>query len=178
MGLRHGAMTAQLRDDQRVLDRLGQVGEELLHHLGGLQPRLGTAFGAVVHFHIGRIGDAQHGVVRVAEAAVGEAAGIGRDQRQVAVIGQVDQLLLGRHLDGIVAPRQFDIEAVTIDRLKPVGIGPGPIRLAFGKQAGNAALAPGCQRDQALAEPRQRIEADMGGQLDRAIQMRRRYQRT
>ena len=165
-----------LGHDQSVLDRLGQVGEQLLHHLGGLQPRLGTAFGTVVHFDIGRIGDAQHGVMCIAEAAIGKATGVGRDQGQVAIIGQVDQLLLGRHLDRVVATCEFDVQPVAEDRRKPTGIGFRPVRLAFRKQAGDTALATSGQRDQALAELLQRVETDMRGEFDRAIQMRRRHQ--
>ena len=70
-------------------------------------PSLSQASGdevdAVGAFDIGRIGDAQHGVVRGVEAGVGIGGGVGRDQRQVARVGEVDQRVLGRLLDRVAA---------------------------------------------------------------------------
>jgi hypothetical protein len=71
---------AALGDDHRVGDALGQIGEQRLHLAGGLHPRAsGELLRAIVAGDIGRAGDAQHRVVRLVEALVGEAARVGRD---------------------------------------------------------------------------------------------------
>jgi hypothetical protein len=119
-GRRH---RAALRHHQRVRDRLRQVGEQVLHDLGRLHPRFRAGARPVLAVDIGRAGDAQHRVVRLSERRVGEAAGIGRDQRQVAGIGEVDQRRLRRGLDRVAAPGQLHVEPVAEQRLQPVGIG-------------------------------------------------------
>ena len=41
---------AALRNDQRIVDRFGQIGEQLLHHLGGFQPGIGARADAILAF--------------------------------------------------------------------------------------------------------------------------------
>ena len=54
-------------DHQRVVHRLGQVAECVLHRLGGLQPRLWARNAPILALDIGRLRDAQHRVVRGVE---------------------------------------------------------------------------------------------------------------
>jgi hypothetical protein len=65
LALRRGDRAA-LGDDGGVGDRLGQVGEQLGHRRGRLEPGFGRRGGGRA-FDIGRLGDAQHGVVRGVE---------------------------------------------------------------------------------------------------------------
>ena len=168
---------AALGDDQGIVDRLGQVGEQLPHRLGGLEPGVGTGADAILALDIGRMGDAQHRVMRVEEVAVREAAGVRRDQRQVALIGEVDQRLFGRLFDHVATAGELDIEAVGEQRLQPVEIGGGPVGLVLVDQPGERALAARGQRDQPVAAPFERGEVDMRRQFDRAFEMREADQR-
>ena len=94
-------------------------------------------------FDIGRIGDAQHRIVRGVEARVGVSRRVGRDQRQVARISEVDQRLFRGLLDRIVArATDLDVEPVGKQRLKPVQIGFGLVALPFGEQPRERAFAP------------------------------------
>ncbi|PAV92808.1 hypothetical protein WR25_06483 [Diploscapter pachys] len=111
--------------------------------------------------------DAQHGIVRVEEAAVGKAARIGRDQRQVTIIGKVDQRLFGRFLHRVAPADEFDVQPVGEQRLQPVAIGARAVRLIFVEQARQSAFGPRGQRDQTIGSPFQRSEIDMRRQFDR-----------
>ena len=162
--------SAALGDDQRVGDGLGQVGERLLHDRGRLDPRFCARAGAVGGVDVGRMGDAEHGVVRGVKARLGELGRIAGDQRQIAGIGERDQTFLGRILHRIAAARQLDIEPACEQRLQPVAIGLGRARLAIGIEAGQSALAGAGQRDQAFAvafEIGQRhVRIELGGPIE------------
>ena len=110
---------AALSYDQGVGQRLGQVGEQLAHHRPGLDPGFAWATRPVGRIDMGRIGDAQHGIVRRVAARIGEVCRVGRHQRQVPRKGQVDQRILGRFLGWIVAAGDFQIEPIREQRLKP-----------------------------------------------------------
>src|SRR3546814_9408010 len=56
---------------------------------------MGARGAAIVRFHIGAVGDAEHRVMRGVEIRLGVTDRIGRDQRQVAGIGKVDQRVFG-----------------------------------------------------------------------------------
>ena len=74
-----------------VGDGLRQVGEQLGHGRAVLQPGLGRGGRPVGGFDIGRIGDAQHGVMRGVEFALEILGGVGGDERQVERISEVDE---------------------------------------------------------------------------------------
>ena len=90
---------------------------------------------------MGRIGDAQHGIVRRVKARFGKLRRVGRDQRQVAGIGQRDQRLFRGFLHRIVAPGDLDIEPFGKQPLQPLAIGLGRVLLALGQQPRQRALA-------------------------------------
>ena len=119
--------SAALGDDGGVGDRFGQVGEQLGHRRAGLEPGFGRRGRPVGVFDVGRVGDAQQGVVRVVEARLGVASRVGRDERQVGGVGEVDQRGFGGLLDGIAAARQLDVKAIGEQRLQPRGIGLGGV---------------------------------------------------
>ncbi|MCY1170735.1 hypothetical protein D9M73_108220 [compost metagenome] len=170
------ADAAALRHHQRVGDRLGQVGEQLAHVLGGLHPRIGRGARPVFAGDIGRIGDAQQRIVRLAEILRGEAARVGRDQRQIAVIGEIEQRRFGLAFDLVEPPGQLDIEPVGEQRLQAIGISQRALRLILGEQPRQAAFAPGGEREQAVGMPLQRREIDMRREFQRPIKMRARHQ--
>jgi hypothetical protein len=58
---------------------------------------------------------------------------IGGDQWQFESIGKVDQPTLGRFLDRIAAPRQFDIQTLGENRLQSPGVGTRFVGLSVGE---------------------------------------------
>ena len=107
LGRREGAA---LRDDEGVGGRLGQVGEQLLHHRRRLDERLGARARPLRAVEMARMGDAQHRVVRGVHVRIAEIRRVGRDQRQVERVGELDQGVLRRVLDRVAAARQLDVE--------------------------------------------------------------------
>ena len=174
--LRRDRRTA-LRDVQRHVDRLGQVAEQRAHHRRGFHPRVRRAARAVLGRDIGRSGDAQHRVMRLVERVVGEAARVGRDQRQIAIIGEIDKRGFGGLLHCIAAPRELDIKASGEKRFQPVGIAACMVMLAVGEHPGQRALARPGQRNQPVGAPGERVDRHIGRMLDRAVEMRHRHQR-
>ena len=169
LGRRH---RAALRHHHRVGDRLGQILEQRDHRIGGLHPRIGRALRAIVAFDIGRIGDAQHRIMRAAEAMLGKAARIRGDDRQPAIIRQVEQRRLGPLFHRIVAPREFDIQPIAEQARQPIGIGQRARGLVLGEQPRERPLATGGERDQPAAELGKGVESDMRRQVNRPIEVR------
>jgi len=106
---------AAARDREGVVDRLGQVGEQLGHLarrleavLRGQAPALGLA-------DVAALGDAQQRIVGLVHLGVGEEHLVGRDQRQVVGIGQIDQAVLDARLLGQAVAHDFDIEPARED---------------------------------------------------------------
>ena len=116
---RFRAKGAAQRDFHAVAGGLGEVGEFFQHFRAGGEAVLGREFPAVVVGDQRALGDAQQGVVGVVIRARREIGLVGRNQRQVAAVGEVEQ----RRLDPFFAFRpvalQFDIE---------------PLRENFGKR--------------------------------------------
>ncbi len=171
-----GGDSAAQGDDGGIGDRLGQVGEQMPHGFAVLEPCLGRGGRPLGGLDIGRIGDAQHGVVRRMELALEILGRIGGDQRQVERISEIDQPLLGGLLDGVAAPAELDIEALREQAGEPLGIGPRLVILAVGEQAGHGALPARGQRDQAVGGAAERREEDVRLFLRRAVEVRLRHQ--
>ena len=169
---------AALRHDQRVGQRLGQILEQPLHLRRRLHPGVGRTGATIGRLDIGAVGDAQHHVMRRVEFRLGKAGRVGSDQRQIAVIGQVEQLRLRLALDRVQPAANLDIEAIGEQRLQPVGIGERSVGLILGEQAGDRSLAAGGQRDHAVGAPLQHVERNMGHFLQRPVEMRHRDERT
>ena len=123
-----------------------------------------------------RAGDAQHRVVRLVHVRFGEIGGVGRHQRQVARIGEIDQCRFGALLGRIAAPCQFDIEPVGEQRLQTVEQGLGMALLAFGKQPRDRAFARTGEGDQAVGTAIEVADPDMRFEFERAFEMRLRHE--
>ena len=91
--------------------------------------------------------------MRGMEFGLGEAGRVGRDQRQVATIGKLDQGLLGGLLGRIAAPRQLDIEPPGEQPFERVRIARRRIGLFARQQLGERALGAAGQRDQPVGAP-------------------------
>jgi len=122
------------------------------------------------------LGDAQHGVVRGVEAGIGIRCGVGRDERQVAGVGELDQRILRRLLDRVVAANDLDVEPLREKSFEPLKIGSGLVVLAVGNQPRERALRARGERDQPVGEAVELGEGNMRLLLQRAVEMRRRDQ--
>jgi len=110
------------------------------------------------------------------EAGVGIGRRVGRDERQVASEGEVDQPLFGRFLDLIAATDDLNVKPIREQRLQPVEIGRGLAVLPVRKQPGERTLPARGQCDQAAGRAIERAKSDVRIFGDRAIEMGRRNQ--
>ena len=110
--------------------------------------------------------------MRVVEIGLGEAGRVGADQRQVARIGEVDQLGLGAGLHLVVAAGDLDIEPVGEQRLELRDIGLGGLVLPLGIEPGECTLGTCGQAEQAVGMPGERREGDVRIFLDRPVEVR------
>ena len=103
---------------------------------------------------------------------------VGRDERQVARIGQLDQRRLRRLLDRIAAPAELDIEAAREQRFEPLGHRVRRVVLPLGDAGGRARLRrPPVSAISPSVRPSSASKRDMRVLLDRPVEMRRRDQR-
>ena len=97
-------------DHQSIRERLGQVGEQLSHLGGALQPVLRGRPPPLGLGDLGAVGNAQQDVVRLPLGRLDELHVVGGDQGQLAFDRQVDQrrLDLVLHLEAVA--HQLDVE--------------------------------------------------------------------
>jgi hypothetical protein len=115
--------------------------------------------------------------MRLVKARLGKAGGVGRDQRQAARIGEIDQPILGPRLSRIVAAADLDIEPVGKQLFQRRAIVCGCARLILGIEPRQRPLPARREAEQIVGPPGERLEADMGLLLDRPVKMRHRDKR-
>ena len=149
-------------DDQRVVDGFGQVGEERTHLLGRLEAMFRRQAATIGLADVGALGDAEQRIVRLVERVVGEVDVVGRDQRQLAAIGQLDQrgLQLGLAFEAVAL--QLDVEPAVEDLGQTAQQGLGERALRFVDQSSDGTAGTAGQRDQALVVGGQHVEIDLG----------------
>ena len=99
-------------DLERVLQRLGQIGETLTHFIRRGQMVLVGDLAPVGDGDIGTTGDTQQRIMCLVHAGIGEIGLIRSDQRQVAGIGFIDQPVFRLQFLRPAMALQFDIEAI------------------------------------------------------------------
>src|SRR5262245_5857799 len=99
--------------------------------------------------------------MRCVESRLGILGRIGRDEREVERIGEIDQATFRRLLYRIAAPRHLDVETIGEQGLQSPRISAGLLGLAVGKQAGQSPLASRRQANQPLGSALQGVERDM-----------------
>ena len=90
---------AALRDDQAVIDRFRQIGEQRAHFLGAFKAMLRGHPPAMLMADGDALGDAQQGVVGLVHRAVGEIGNHWSPPAAHPIIGEVEQTLFHRRLD-------------------------------------------------------------------------------
>ena len=139
---------AALRDRQRVVAGLRQIGEQRAHVGGGFEPVLRGDAAAIAFRQQTALGDAQQGVVRLEHRRRGEEAVVGGDQRQARGIGERDQAGLDGVLQRLAVAMQLHHAAIG-ERLGEAGeqrLGLG--FLPLGQQPGDRAVGAAGQQDQ------------------------------
>ncbi len=101
-----------------------------------------------------------------------ETGGIGGYQRQVAIIGELNQPLLRRIFHRVAGARQFDIEAAGEQGGELFRKRLGLRVLPFREQPRHRAFGRAGQCDQPLAMPVQIRQPDMGIEFQRPVEMR------
>ena len=123
---------AALGDLDGRSQRLRQVGEQFGHFAARLEAMLGVDLAAVALGDQAAFGDANERVVRFVIGGGGEIRLIGRHQRDVFAVGEIDQQRLAALLGRGAVALQFDIEPVaeqSMQRVEPRG---GEMALAGG----------------------------------------------
>ena len=157
-----------LRDLHRVLQGLGQIGEEGRHLGFGLEVMLwGQATAWFLLVNIGTLGNADQRVMRLIHLRFREIDVIGRHQGQAHLIGKFDMPAFGPRLGfgqtaalaGVAL--QFDIKPLRIDRRQAfqdrAGLGPLP----GCQQAAQGTIRPTGQADQPLSMVGQFVQSHL-----------------
>ena len=155
IGARLGTMKAQrLAIARRVVDRLGQVGEQLDHLGRALEAVLGRQPAALGLRDLGAVGDAQQDVVRLVLLGIDEVDVVGRDQRQVVRQRDLDQRGLDPLLVVQAVAHQLDVEAAGEERPRAVSTSASArSRLPASSGSADRPFGAAGERDQALARP-------------------------
>ena len=170
-GLAHGrADGAAFGDDQRVVDRFGQVGEQRAHLLGALEAVLGSQPAALLLPEIGAVRDAHQGIVGQEHVRLREEGFVGGDQRHIERIGKLDGAGLDSAFAGHVEARNLGIEPARIDRCQTVhGLACG-LGLALAQKPADGARGPARERDEPGGVRLQRGPRDVGDLAGRDLQ--------
>ncbi len=158
-------------DHQRIVERLGQVREQCAHLRGGLEAVVRRQPRAVGRAEILALGDAHQRVVRLVHVGVGEEGLVGRDQRQVLGIGEVDQAALDTPFLLHAVARQLDVEPVPEGALEPLGQLGRRRGLAVGEQPPDRPGRAAGEQDQPLAVLFQRFQRHVRGDPRRHLEM-------
>ena len=115
--------------------------------------------------------------MRVVEIGLGEIGRIGRNQRQVKLMGNVDQPALACTFYGIERAGNLHIGTARKELEQPVGIADRRIVLPFGNQSRHSPLRTAGQDDQPFGMLGEFLERHVRRFLERTVEVRGRRQR-
>ncbi len=133
-----------------VVDGLRQIGEELDHFLRRLEIMLGAQPPPLIDGDIASFRDADQRVMRLVIVGAREIRLVGRDDRQMRVVSQVEQQRLDHPLLLQPVALQLDIEAVAENALERVQGALGKSEIVGGERAVDHAVGAAGERDQAF----------------------------
>ena len=107
---------AAARDLQRVGDCLGEIGKQRAHGVLRFEMMSRGQLAPVVLGDIAPFGDADEGVVRLVVGGLAEIDLVGRDDRQIHAVGQIEQVRFDVSLRWRAVALQLDIEPVAEGR--------------------------------------------------------------
>ena len=155
------AESATPGDRQRVVAGFRQVAEQRPHVRRGLEMVLRSHAGTVALRHIGAVGDAQQGVVRLMHVGGGEKGVVGGDQRQAGLVSEREQAGLRRRLAFEAVALDFHVETARKDRRELVEAMARGVVLAGREKAADRPRHAARQRDQPLRLPGKRPPVDL-----------------
>ena len=156
---RHAESTA-LCDHQRVDERFRQIGEQLRHLGGGLEPVLRRDPTPLALSDLGAVRDAQQDVVRLPARAVDEVHIVGRDQRQVARHREINQRRLDLFLHLEAVAHHLDVQPTGKEFLELREQAFGAAAISARERTPDRPVEGACQRDQTAGECLQILELE------------------
>ncbi len=158
---RHRIGGAALRDDERVVDGLRNIGEKLAHLARRLEAVLGREAPALSVGDEAPLGDTEQRIMRLEHLGVGEKGLVGGDERQFMLVGELDQAGLDAVLDVEPVALQLDIEPPLENRGEPLQQRLRRRGLSLGEQPADGTRRTAGQCDEAAIERRQIVERQL-----------------
>ena len=147
---RNRAIGAAARDLDGVVERLGQVGEQLAHLGAGLEIMLRAQPPPVVDRDIASLGDADQRVMRLEILCAREIGLVGGDDGKVEIVGKTEKRWLDAALLRQAVALQLDIEPVAENGVKRREPAASKLRIAVSEREVDHPFRSAGQRDQAL----------------------------
>ena len=105
-----------LGHQQRVVDRLRNIGEQRAHLVGGLEAMVRVKASPLRLGHDHALGDAEQRIMGLVHRGIGEEGLVGGDQRQPVLIGEIDERRLGARFSIDTQTGDFHEQAI-VERL-------------------------------------------------------------
>ena len=122
---------AALGDQKRIIAGLGNIGEQVAHFSSRLEPMVRGEFPTIFLTNNGPLPDANKHVMGFIHIDRREIAVIGRNQRHIMIIGQLDQAGFDLFFKRLTMALQFNIKAIAKDILEVCHAAFGLIDLLF-----------------------------------------------
>ena len=145
---RFGHERAASGDGQRVVERLGQIGEQRAHLVGAPKSMVDREAPPILLGDMRAFGYAQKRIMRIVHGSIREIGLVGRDQRQIVAHREVDQVVLDTALDLLAVARELDIEPVRKRFPKLLQRAARLLHLPVGEKPAQRAGGAGGKRDQ------------------------------
>ncbi len=152
---RNRAIGAAARDLDGVVERLGQVGEQLAHLGAGLEIMLRAQPPPVVDRDIAPLGNADQRVMRLEILCAREIGLVGGDDGKVEIVGKTEKRWLDAALLRQAVALQLDIEPVAENGVKRREPAASKLWIAVSEREVDHPFRSASQRDQALRRGRQ-----------------------
>ena len=153
-----GPEGAAARDFDGIVERFGQVGEDLRHRFGALEVVLTRHPPAIVLDDVAAVRDAQQRIVRLVVVGAREVGFVGGNDRNPERIGELQELRLDIVLALEAVALDLDVEAVAERRSKPLQPLLGKRLLSLPQRAVDGPVGTASERDQPIGLGRERAD--------------------
>ena len=160
-----------LRHDERVLNSLRQIVESLVHHVIGFYIAFRVRLRPLVGVDMRGSGNAQHGIMRLMHVRLCKICRVCGDEREVTVVGQLDQRCLCPLFHLVTTASQLDVKPFGKQLLKFLQQDLCMALLSLGQKLRQRALACPAECYEPTGVAIKIGQADMGFELERAFQM-------
>ena len=163
---------AALGDHHAVGDRLGQVRKKLGHLVRSLQAMLGRDPFPIAHADLHPLLDAKQDVMGLVFVRLQKMDVVGRDQRQIILVGKLDHRRLDLILLDQTVAHDLDIEAPGKGFGQPLDDRLRLLAIALRQRPADRAFEATGKKDQVASMTQQIVERDLGRQTRFGFQMR------